>query len=177
MEQMEAQFFNRADLEALRVQTRQLPPEYPELKARFANKILRGELSAIEAYNQVIESFFSEPGAPIATLRQLRDEHQSSCESLRRLVENIGEEPAEESGTWGATVAALVNVRSLFGKDQALRTLKTGEEHGLKQYHEMLDDFELNDRERIIIRDVLLPRQLRHIAQLDSLISESELNS
>jgi hypothetical protein len=176
MEQIESQFFNRAQIETLRVETRQLPPEYPEWKARFANKILRGELSAVEAYNQVIESFFSEPGAPIATLRQLRDEHQSSCESLRRLVENIGEEPAEESGTWGATVSALVNVRSLFGKDQALRTLKAGEEHGLKQYREMLD-FELNDRERIIIRDVLLPRQLRHIAQLDSLLSERELHS
>jgi len=176
MDQMEAEFLNRAEIDAFRASTRVLPPEYPEMKARYANKILRGELAAVEAYNQVIESFFSEPGAPIATLRQLRDEHQSSCESLRRLVENIGEEPAEESGTWGATVAALVNVRSLFGKDQALRVLKTGEEHGLKQYREMLE-YELNDRERIIIRDVLLPRQVRHIAQLEALLAERELHS
>jgi hypothetical protein len=173
MEQIEAGTFGRLELSGMSAQPLMMDPTFPGEKARFANKVLRGELSAVEAYNQVIETFFSDPACPISVLRQVRDEHQASCESLRRLIECLGDVPSEESGPWGASVAALVNVRSLFGKDEAIRTLKTGEEHGLKEYEAMLD-LELSERERLIVRDVLLPRQLRHIAQLTAILAEKD---
>ncbi len=148
---------------------RGLYPLSPNDQAKFADKILRGELSAVEAYDQVIEKFITDPEAPISLLAQIRSEHQRSCESLRLLVTNKGEDPSDDSGAWGAVVSTLVNVRALFGKDQALRTLRTGEDHGLRMYQDALD-LGLNERERSTIRDVLIPRQVRHIAQLDSLI-------
>lgn len=173
MNQIEAGTFGRLELSGMSAQPLMMDPTFPGEKARYANKVLRGELSAVEAYNQVIETFFAEPSCPIATLRQVRDEHVASCESLRRLIESLGDIPSDESGPWGASVAALVNIQSLFGKDQAIRTLKAGEEHGLKEYEQMLD-MDLSERERLIIRDVLLPRQLRHISQLDSILSEKD---
>jgi hypothetical protein len=147
-----------------------LPPNLSQ--ARFADKILRGELSAIEAYDHVIRATIQDSEAPITSLAQIRNEHQRSCESLRQLVERKGEYPSDESGPWGTVVAALINVRSLFGLHSALRALRTGEEHGLKLYQDALD-LDLSERERRTIRDVLIPRQVRHMAQLDAII-ESE---
>jgi hypothetical protein len=149
-----------------------LPPHLDQ--AKFADKILRGELSAIEAYDHVIQSSIKDPRAPITTLAQIRNEHQRSCESLRQLVVRKGENPSDDSGAWGTIVNALIGVRSLFGAMAALRTLRAGEEHGLKLYQDALD-VDLSDRERAIIRDVLIPRQVRHMAQLDSLIDSEEL--
>lgn len=148
-----------------------LPPQLDQ--AKFADKILRGELSAIEAYDHVIETTIKDPDAPITTLAQIRNEHQRSCESLRQLVVKKGENPSEDSGAWGTIVTALINVRSFFGPLAALRTLRTGEEHGLKLYQDALD-MDLGERERAIIRDVLIPRQVRHMAQLDSLIDSGD---
>lgn len=138
-------------------------------QAKFADKILRGEISAVEAYDQVIEKFITDPEAPISLLAQIRSEHQRSCESLRLLVSKKGEDPSEDSGAWGKVVSGLLNVRSLLGQDQVLRTLRTGEDHGLRLYQDALD-LGLTERERATIRDILIPRQVRHIAQLDSLI-------
>ncbi len=143
-----------------------VPPEVDQ--AKFVDKILRGELSAIEAYDHVIATSIQDPRAPIETLAQIRNEHQRSCESLRLLVERKGEHPSEDSGAWGTVVAAVINIRSFFGLDSAIKMLRTGEEHGLKLYQDALD-FDLGDRERAIVRDVLIPRQVRHMAQLDSL--------
>jgi hypothetical protein len=147
-----------------------LPPQ-PD-QARFADKILRGELAAIEAYDHVIEVTIKDPDAPITTLAQIRNEHQRSCESLRQLVTRKGSSPSDEPGAWGTIVNALINVRTFFGPMSALRTLRTGEEHGLKLYQDALD-LDLGQRERALIRDVLVPRQVRHMAQLDSLIGKS----
>jgi hypothetical protein len=148
-----------------------LPPQSDQ--AKFADKILRGELSAIEAYDHVIEATIKDPEAPITTLAQIRNEHQRSCESLRSLVQKKGESPSDDSGAWGTVVTALINLRSFFGPMGALRTLRTGEEHGLKLYQDALD-MDLGDRERAIVRDVLIPRQVRHMAQLDSLIDSGD---
>lgn len=166
MNQFDATLMNPVDV--LRGQYR--PPQSEQ--AKFADKILRGELSAIEAYDHVIEAAIKDPEAPITTLAQIRNEHQRSCESLRQLVEKKGELPSDDSGTWGTVVNALIGVRSFFGPTAALRTLRTGEEHGLKLYQDALD-LDLSDRERGVIRDVLIPRQVRHMAQLDSLIDSA----
>lgn len=167
MDQIDASLMNPVDV----LRGQYLPPQLDQ--AKFADKILRGELSAIEAYDHVIEGAIKDPAAPIATLAQIRNEHQRSCESLRTLVAKKGEHPSEDSGAWGTVVNALIGVRSFFGPMAALRTLRTGEEHGLKLYQDALD-LELGDRERALIRDVLIPRQVRHMAQLDSLIDSEE---
>jgi len=167
MDQIDATLMNPVDV----LRGQYLPPQLDQ--AKFADKILRGELSAIEAYDHVIEATIRDPEAPITTLAQIRNEHQRSCESLRQLVEKKGEHPSEDSGAWGTIVTALINVRSFFGPVSALRTLRTGEEHGLKLYQDALD-MDLGERERAIIRDILIPRQVRHMAQLDSLIDSGD---
>jgi hypothetical protein len=152
-------------IEAMRGRYR--PPQHDQ--AKFIDKILRGELSAIEAYDHVIEGLVKDMNAPITTLAQIRNEHQRSCESLRHLVAKKGESPSTETGAWGNVVSAFINVRSFFGLGSTLRLLRTGEEHGLKLYQDALD-MDLGDRERATFRDILVPRQVRHMAQIDSLI-------
>ncbi len=168
MEQLDATLMNNP-VDVLRGQY--LPPELDQ--AKFVDKILRGELSAIEAYDHVIEASIKDEFAPITTLAQIRNEHQRSCESLRQLVEKKGEHPSDDSGAWGTVITALINVRSFFGLSSALRTLRTGEEHGLKLYQDALD-MDLAERERAVIRDILVPRQVRHMAQLDAIIDSGD---
>lgn len=132
----------------------------------FLNKILRGEISAVEAYDQVIEKFQAEPEA--AHLRDIRAEHEDSVERLRALVRTEGHQPSEASGVWGGIVASVIRAAKLTGNETSLKALLSGEEHGLKQYREALE-MDLFPEEETAIRDILIPRQERHISGLSTL--------
>lgn len=58
---------------------------------------------------------------------------------------------------------------SLFGDASSLKALKEGEEHGLKDYQEALNDVDTTTAQ--LIQNQLIPAQQRHINLLDQLIS------
>ncbi|HRO68326.1 MAG TPA: DUF2383 domain-containing protein [Pseudobdellovibrionaceae bacterium] len=133
------------------------------------NKILRGELSAIEAYDQVLESFSEEPETSL--LLHFRTEHEDSVRQLKPMVQHEGHEPSEDSGVWGTVVAAVVGTGKLFGNHAALVALKEGEERGLEDYESLLQEDELGAEDRDVIRNKLIPRQEKHIALLNQMAS------
>ncbi len=57
-----------------------------------------------------------------------------------------------------------------LGDAAALKALKEGEEHGLKDYESALDKVDAMTRQ--IIAADLIPAQRRHIQQLDSLLAQ-----
>jgi hypothetical protein len=57
---------------------------------------------------------------------------------------------------------------SLFGDTASLKALKEGEEHGLKDYNEAVNDVDATSAQ--FIRNQLIPAQQRHINLLDQLI-------
>lgn len=128
------------------------------------NAMLRGELSAIEAYTQVIEKFL--PGAGSFTLEGIRADHMSNAELLRHLVGKFGEKPATSSGPWGSFATAVEGVAGLFGEGTALMALQQGEEHGIRQYERALEDDGLSETVKDLIRDTLLPAQREHLVKL-----------
>ena len=67
---------------------------------------------------------------------------------------------------WAKTVQGTM---SLFGDTASLKALKEGEEHGLKDYQEALDDVDANSAQ--LIQNQLIPAQQRHINLLDQLIN------
>jgi uncharacterized protein (TIGR02284 family) len=132
------------------------------------NSLLRGEISATETYNQALEKFQGQPGE--AQVRQLRDEHREAANALRQHVHHHGGDPSTDSGWWGAWAKFVEGTAKVFGNTAALKALKEGEEHGVKEYEEALEA-DLPADCRALIRDYLLPRCQAHIPVLDRLMS------
>jgi uncharacterized protein (TIGR02284 family) len=136
------------------------------------NSLLRGEISAVETYNQAIENIDDEHASDATTLRAIAQKHGEHAQFLRDEVRRLGGEADDSSGAWGAWAKAIEGGASLFGDTSALKALKEGEEHGQKDYEEALDD--VGDSARALIVTRLIPAQQRHIEALDGLIRKFE---
>jgi hypothetical protein len=132
------------------------------------NALLRGEVAAVETYDQVIAKFDGQPQA--VELQHIRDEHDESAAVLRERVRHFGGDPAEGSGLWGKLTAAVTGTAKVFGPATALATLKQGEEYGIGQYENALTDPEIASDDKELIRHRLLPRCHGHVATLDRMI-------
>lgn len=132
-------------------------------------KLLRGELSAIEAYDQVIEKFGDEKYRVVELLKSLVQDHEEAAFDLKQILRNEGVEPESDSGAWGSVVQAVITSAGLFGEAGALRTLKRGEEHGLEQYKDALEDDQVvHSRDYIRFRSI--PTQQLHIDRLSAFL-------
>ncbi|MES2466396.1 MAG: DUF2383 domain-containing protein [Verrucomicrobiota bacterium] len=137
--------------------------------AKTLNSLLRGELSAIETYNQALHKFADSP--VVSSLRTIRDDHQESVSMLRSLVQMRGVEPETDSGVWGTFAMAVEGTAALLGSSSAIIALKQGEEHGIGQYEDAIEDEELPlDVREVLVRN-LLPRLQSHVASLNGLVS------
>jgi uncharacterized protein (TIGR02284 family) len=133
------------------------------------NRLLRGELAATETYQQAMEKWGSETGA--AELRRIHDEHRDSANTLRQHVHGKGGKPDQGSGAWGAFAKAVEGTAKVFGNAAALKALKEGEEHGIKDYESALQGPDLPAECRNLIQSSLLPRTRAHVPVLDHLMN------
>jgi hypothetical protein len=132
------------------------------------NTLLRGEISAVETYNQTIEKFRGETIA--YDLHRLRDEHASSVAVLRDLVDLNEGEADESSGAWGVFASAITGTAKVIGPATVLAALKQGEQHGIAEYESAMDNDDLPSDVRETIRNVLMPKCKKHVEELDRLI-------
>ena len=131
------------------------------------NSMLRGEISAMEAYQSVLEKLENDPDAE--RLHQFLDDHQSAVQFWQEQIDREGAEHDESSGPWGTAVEAFIATAKLLGNVAALSALKEGEEHGLKLYEELLASDDLSMDQRNYIRDTLIPKQRQHIMSLEAM--------
>jgi uncharacterized protein (TIGR02284 family) len=134
------------------------------------NSLLRGEISAVETYQLAIEKVDDEHASDATALRAIAQEHGEDAQALREAIEELGGEADDSSGPWGTWAKTVEGVAKLFGDASALKALKEGEEHGLKDYEEAQDDVDGESRTLIVSR--LIPNQKRHIATLDGMIEK-----
>lgn len=121
------------------------------------NSLLRGELSAVETYDQALEKL---SGSAVASqLSECRRSHQERAEMLRQKVTQLGGEPSEGSGPWGAFAKLVTGGAKIFGEKAAIAALEEGEDHGLEQYREDIPKLEPGVRD--IVEQSLLPEQER----------------
>src|SRR5690606_2319448 len=111
---------------------------------RQINSLLRGEISAAETYKMAIDKVSESADDPafasVSILREMQEDHGRAAQLLRERVRSLGGEPSESSGAWGALAQTVQGTMNLFGDAAALKSLKEGEEHGLKDYTEALSD-------------------------------------
>jgi hypothetical protein len=142
---------------------------------RQLNSLLRGEISAAETYRMAIDKAADGNSAAsssnLGMLREIQEEHGRAAQALRDRVRELGGEPSDSSGPWGAWAKFTQGTANLFGDAASLKSLKEGEEHGLKDYREGADDVDAASAQ--LIENQLIPAQQRHINLLDQLINSA----
>jgi uncharacterized protein (TIGR02284 family) len=133
------------------------------------NSLLRGELAAVETYQQALTRVSNEPGA--FELRHIEKEHREAAALLRQHIVERGGKPAEDSGVWGTWARAVEGTAKLFGNAAALRALREGEEHGVNSYETALADANVDAECKQLISTTLLPRTRAHIPTLDRFLN------
>ena len=131
------------------------------------NKLLRGELSAIETYEQALEKF-TDPGVR-EKLTKILSEHRESAVALKSHVQEMQATPSTDSGAWGTFAQAVEGTAKLFGEAAGLLALKEGEKHGIREYEDALNDEGVMSSIKSTIRETLRPRLERHLSTLDSI--------
>ena len=133
------------------------------------NSLLRGEISAAETYRMAIDKVAdSNNAANAGLLREIQEEHGRAAQGLRDRIRELGGEASDSSGAWGVWAKTVQGTMNLFGDASSLKALKEGEEHGLKDYQEALDDVDSVSRQ--LMETQFIPNQQRHIALLNQLM-------
>ena len=139
------------------------------------NSLLRGEISAVETYDQAIKKFADPSVRTMAnTLTRIRDEHARSVVVLRERVLAHGGTPPDGAGVWGAFANTVTGAAKLFGPQTVLSALKQGEQHGVTQYEQLAENPEMSAECRYLIRNDLLPHCHDHVVTLEMMIAQIE---
>jgi uncharacterized protein (TIGR02284 family) len=133
------------------------------------NSLVRGELSAVETYEQALGKLEGTKGGP--DLRRIREEHRHAADVLQEEVRRRGGQADQSSGAWGLFARAVEGTAKLFGNDATLKALKEGEEHGIKKYQNALQSEDLPAETQMLIDSALLPQAREHVPILDRLLS------
>lgn len=134
------------------------------------NEIIRGEISAVEAYEQVLEQITHAPEE--IKLKGFYNEHKESVEFWKDQLKGEHLITEESSGIWGLVVEAYVAASTVIGDKATLTAIKQGEEHGFATYVKMLESNILNNFQKKIISDKFIPRQKSHIDSLKVMIEK-----
>lgn len=139
------------------------------------NSLLRGEMSAIETYDQAREKFGTQP--VVQELDRIRQEHRVSVSVLRSKILDCGGEPSEGSGPWGTFAQAVTGTAKVLGPVSVLAALKQGEEHGISDYEKMLHDEDVSEDCKDLVQTDLLPKCRLHVTSLERNIAAIETAS
>jgi uncharacterized protein (TIGR02284 family) len=132
------------------------------------NSLLRGELSATETYQQALAKIGNANGS--IELRRIHDEHRAAANEFRQHVHQMGGKPDQGSGAWGTFAKAVEGTATLLGNKAAMKALKEGEEHGLKEYESASRNKELPQACQDGLRH-LISQTRNHITILDRLMN------
>src|SRR5947208_463338 len=134
----------------------------------WLNRLVRGELSAVETYQQALEKMHDAPEA--TELQAIESEHRGAVRALKDQVLQHGGTPVDHSGAWGTWAKFVAGTARMLGNTAALEALRQGEQHGIKEYEKAMEADELDAATCKMIRTKLLPQAQSHISVLDRLI-------
>jgi demethoxyubiquinone hydroxylase (CLK1/Coq7/Cat5 family) len=132
------------------------------------NDLLRGELSAVETYNQALE-VVARDSDNRKDLEECQSSHEDRVLRLRSEILERGGNPAEGSGLWGEFAKLVEGGAKLGGPKMAIGALEAGEDHGLKEYHQLLPKLEISARSFVSMD--IYPQQVRTHSILSALKS------
>lgn len=126
--------------------------------------LIRGEMAAVKAYDSVLEKVKDEK--EVTKLKQIRANHVSAVQKLKSYATTDVKEDTKSAGVWGTFAKTYTGSAKLFGDEAAVKALNQGEEHGLKEYKEALEDDNIKVELKQTIRTQFVPKQEEHIKTL-----------
>lgn len=137
-----------------------------EKGVKWLNRLLRGEIAAIETYEIALkdESLHNEEVRTL--LNQNLVEHRETRTALEKLVFKWRGEPDTSSGLWGAFTDTLTAAAKALSTSLAIETLIRGEEHGRSDYVDMLEEMRPESELSNFCRDMLRAQE-RHTRRLE----------
>lgn len=129
--------------------------------------MLRGERSAVETYQEVIEKYGDNPA--MDELRGIWRDHQQSVSELDAHIRSLGGEPDTDSGAWGFVTGMIQKTANLFGEESAVESLEKGEKKGLEDYKDALEGDCITAECRTMYQTKLIPRIESHLKILDEI--------
>ncbi|NLE88793.1 MAG: DUF2383 domain-containing protein [Myxococcales bacterium] len=121
------------------------------------NSFLRGELSAVQSYDQCLEKIESPQLGD--TLRELRQSHLERARLLEQKVSQLGGKPSKDTGAWGGFAKLVERGATAFGEKAAIMALEEGEDHGRDDYKR--DIGALSAECQAFVRGRIMPEQQR----------------
>jgi demethoxyubiquinone hydroxylase (CLK1/Coq7/Cat5 family) len=122
------------------------------------NELLRGELAAVETYSQALGLLAANSEAR-ADLRECQLSHEDRVLRLRAEILQRGGRPSGQSGAWGVFARLVEGGAKIAGPKMAVTAIEAGEDHGLKEYQELLPKLDLPARS-VVAADIY-PQQVR----------------
>ena len=122
------------------------------------NELLRGELSAVESYDKAMPAVKDDPVLQ-ADLAECRASHDARASRIRAAIVQVGGRPSESSGAWGLFAKGVATGAKVLGWKSVIAALEEGEDHGLKEYKELLPKFDTSLQR--LVSSELYPQQVR----------------
>lgn len=126
--------------------------------------LIRGEMAAVKTYENVIKDNKNQD--EVKKLTTIKQNHQNAVTKLKTYANTEVKEETKGSGAWGSFTKAYTSGAKLFGNETALKALQQGEEHGIKEYKEALNDDSISNDLKTLIKTQFLPKQEEHIKTL-----------
>jgi hypothetical protein len=134
------------------------------MEASQLDDLIRGEMAAVKTYDTALEKVKDEK--EMMKLKAIREDHVNAVSKLKTFATKDVAEDTKTSGAWGAFASAYTGGAKLFGNDAALKALTQGEEHGITEYKEAMDDDAIKPELKQMIKTQFLPKQQEHIKTL-----------
>lgn len=128
--------------------------EVTKQAATRLNDLLREEMSAVETFRQAMEK--AKNPEVKGVLEECELCHSRRLSLLTQKVQELGEEPAQDSGLWGAFAKLLESGANVFGDKAIVSLLEEYEDKELADYRKVLE--EPNPPIHDFVKE-LLPRQ------------------
>jgi hypothetical protein len=138
------------------------------MKTTQLDDLVRGELAAIKAYDAALADL--KAGPEKTRLQAIRKDHDRAAAILSKYVRGNKEllEDTQSAGPWGTFATTWTKGAGLMGNRTAMKALRQGEEHGIDEYKEALEDSTITADLKKTIKAELLPNQKKHIEILET---------
>jgi hypothetical protein len=133
----------------------------PQDSGDAMNRLLRHELTAIETYQCVIDTF---DGQLATQLKPLLEGHQRRAAYINDYLLALGKKRNHKVGFWGVLMSMTDSSGTLLDLQTVLAALSEMEGHGVSDYRREL--CHLDDLTRVQVEAELLPGQERAVAAL-----------
>lgn len=119
------------------------------------NFLLRGELSAIEAYTEALKTVTDENALPV--LEDCLGSHFKRSEKLRYAIEEEGGRPITSGGAWAGLAKLITGGAGAMGDKAMIAALEEGEDIGTNDYEWQL--VKMHGKYRNLVKQELKPEQ------------------